>query len=69
MKFGLIEQGDDPRKFLNNFTGIQTNLKLLDESASGIGSMSIGDNDSIIRRLPLFENIDGSLIPSFLLNY
>ena len=64
MKFGLIEQGDDPRKFLNNFTGVQTNLNLLDESASGIGSMSIGDNDSIIRRLPLFENIDGSLIPS-----
>ena len=29
MKFGLIEQGDNPRKFLNNFTGIQTNLKLL----------------------------------------
>ena len=64
MKFGLIEQGDDPRKFLNNFTGVQTNLKILDQSASGIGSMSIGDNDSIIRRLPLFENIDGSLIPS-----
>ena len=64
MKFGLIEQGDDPRKFLNNFTGVQTNLQLLDESASGIGSMSIGDNDSIIRRLPLFENINGSLIPS-----
>ena len=64
MKFGLIEQGDDPRKFLNNFAGVQTNLDLLDDSASGIGSMSIGDNDSIIRRLPLFENIDGSLIPS-----
>tara|TARA_Y100001958_G_C21244719_1_gene573987 strand:+ start:490 stop:2673 length:2184 start_codon:yes stop_codon:yes gene_type:complete len=64
MKFGLIEQGDNPRKFLNNYIGIQTNLKLLDESASGIGSMSIGDNDSIIRRLPLFESIDGSLIPS-----
>ena len=64
MKFGLIEQGDDPRQFLNNFAGVQTNLDLLDDSASGIGSMSIGDNDSIIRRLPLFENIDGSLIPS-----
>ena len=69
MKFGLIEQGDDPRKFLNNFAGVQTNLDLLDDSASGIGSMSIGDNDSIIRRLPLFENIDGSLILLCLLNY
>ena len=26
--------------------------------------MSIGNNDSIIRRLPLFENINGSLVPS-----
>ena len=64
MKFGLIEQGDDPRKFLQQYTGIQTNLKNLDYSAAGIGSMSIGDNDSIIRRLPLFENINGNLVPS-----
>ena len=64
MKFGLIEQGDDPRKFLQKYSGIQTNLESLDNSAKGIGSMSIGNNDSIIRRLPLFENIDGSLVPS-----
>ena len=63
-KFGLIEQGDDPRKFLTEFSGIQTNLKLLDEAAKGIGSMSIGNNDSVIRKLPLFENINGSLVPS-----
>ena len=64
MKFGLIEQGDNPRKFLKKFSGIQTNLRILDNSAKGIGSMSIGDNDSIIRKLPLFENINGSLVPS-----
>ena len=64
MKFGLIEQGDDPRKFLQKYSGIQTNLKNLDDSATGIGSMSIGNNDSIIRRLPLFENINGNLVPS-----
>ena len=63
-KFGLIEQGDDPRKFLQKYSGIQTNLDNLDKSAQGIGSMSIGNNDSIIRRLPLFENINGSLVPS-----
>ena len=27
MKFGLIEQGDDPRKFLQRYSGIQTNLR------------------------------------------
>ena len=64
MKFGLIEQGDNPRKFLQEYSGIQTNLKGLDDSATGIGSMSIGTNDSIIRRLPLFENINGNLVPS-----
>ena len=30
MKFGLIEQGDDPRKFLQKYPGIQTNLKNLE---------------------------------------
>ena len=29
--------------------------------------MSIGTNDSIIRRLPLFENINGNLVPSLAL--
>ena len=63
-KFGLIEQGDNPRKFLQKYSGIQTNLNNLDNSAQGIGSMSIGNNDSIIRRLPLFENINDSIVPS-----
>ena len=64
MRFGLIQQGDDPRKFLREYKGIQTNLKILNSSSAGIGSMSIGNNDSIIRKLPLFENISGSLVPS-----
>ena len=63
-KFGLIEQGDNPRTFLKKYSGLQTNLDILDNSAKGIGSMSIGNNDSIIRRLPLFENINGTLVPS-----
>ena len=66
-KFGLIEQGDNPRKFLQKYSGIQNNLDNLENSAQGIGSMSIGNNDSIIRRLPLFENINGSLVPSLAL--
>ena len=64
MRFGLIQQGDDPKKFLREYKGIQTNLKILNSSSAGIGSMSIGNNDSIIRKLPLFENINGSLVPS-----
>ena len=64
MRFGLIQQGDDPKKFLREYKGIQTNLKILNSSSAGIGSMSIGNNDSIIRKLPLFENINSSLVPS-----
>ena len=32
MKFGLIEQGENQRKFLQEYSGIQTNLKGLDDS-------------------------------------
>ena len=64
MRFGLIQKGDDTKKFLREYKGIQTNLKILNSSSAGIGSMSIGNNDSIIRKLPLFENINGSLVPS-----
>ena len=64
LKFGLIEQGDNPRNFLPSYKGIQTNLLSLDNAAKGIGSMSIGTNDSIIRKLPLFENANDSLVPS-----
>ena len=29
-----------------------------------MGSMSIGNNDAIVRKLPSFENVDGQLVPS-----
>ncbi len=63
-KFGLVLQGDDPKLFLPKFKSIQSNLEILEKNAAGIGSMSIGNNDSIIRKLPSFENINGELIAS-----
>ena len=66
-KFGLVTQGDDPKQFIRNYLGAQNNIKLLDDSASGIGSMSIGNNDAIVRQLPTFERIDDQLIPSLAL--
>ena len=63
-KYGLVTQGDDPKQFIRNYLGAQNNIKLLDDSASGVGSMSIGNNDAIVRQLPTFERIDDQLVPS-----
>ena len=66
-KFGLVTQGDDPKQFVANYFGAQTNIKILDASAQGVGSMSIGNNDAIVRQLPTFERIGDQLIPSLAL--
>ena len=66
-KFGLVTQGDDPKQFITNYLGAQNNIKILDDSASGVGSMSIGNNDVIVRQLPTFERIDEQLVPSLAL--
>ena len=66
-KFGLVTQGDDPKQFIANYLGAQNNIKILDDSASGVGSMSIGNNDVIVRQLPTFERIDEQLVPSLAL--
>ena len=66
-KFGLVTQGDDPKLFIANYQGAQTNIGRLEEHAAGLGSMSIGNNDSIVRQLPTFERIDDQLVPSLAL--
>ncbi len=66
-KFGLVTQGDDPKQFIKNYLGAQNNIKLLDDSAQGVGSMSIGNNDLVVRQLPTFERIGDQLIPSLAL--
>jgi adenylate cyclase len=66
-KFGIVTQGDDPKQFIVNYLGVQNNIKLLNDSAAGVGSMSIGNNDAIVRQLPTFERIDDQLVPSLAL--
>ena len=63
-KHGLVVQGDDPKIFVRPYTGLQNNLSRLEEASAGLGSMSIGNDDVIVRTLPSFENIDGNLVPS-----
>ena len=66
-KYGLVTQGDDPKQFIKNYLGAQNNIKSLEQVAEGIGSMSIGNNDAIVRQLPTFERIGDQLIPSLAL--
>ena len=66
-KFGLVTQGDDPKQFIVNYSGIQNNINQLESSAAGVGSMSIGNNDAIVRQLPTFESIGDQLVPSLAL--
>ena len=61
----MVLQGDNPEQFLNQFSGVQNNIPMLEDASSGLGSMSIGNNDPIVRTVPTFEVINGTLIPSF----
>ena len=65
MKSGLVLQGDDPKQFLNQYSGVESNIEILENVSSGLGSMSIGNNDSIVRTIPTFELIGDQLLPSF----
>ena len=64
-KFGLVLQGDVPNQFLNKYSGIQANLPVLEAASAGVGSMSIGNDDPIIRTMPTFELVNETLVPSF----
>ncbi|MEL0199113.1 MAG: adenylate/guanylate cyclase domain-containing protein, partial [Gammaproteobacteria bacterium] len=66
-KYGLIIQGDSPKEFLPNYTGMQNNLPTLIDSSAGVGSMSIGGDSSIVRSLPTFEVVNGQIVPSLML--
>jgi adenylate cyclase len=63
-KFGLVTQGDDPKLFIRNYFSAQRNIPSLDNAAAGIGSMSIGNDDSVVRLLPTFERVGDQLVPS-----
>ena len=63
-KFGLVTQGDNPNQFLPSYTGLRSNIQMLEEGAAGLGTMSIGNNDSVVRSLPTFDRVGDTVIPS-----
>ena len=63
-KFGLVTQGDNPNQFLPTYKGLRSNIQILEEGAAGLGTMSIGNNDSVVRSLPTFDRVGETVIPS-----
>ena len=63
-KFGLVTQGDEPQQFLPAYNSMRRNISILEDGASGLGSMSIGNNDAIVRSLPAFDKVNDALLPS-----
>ena len=63
-KFGLVTQGDAPQQFLPAYNSMRRNISILEDGASGLGSMSIGNNDAIVRSLPTFDRVNDVLMPS-----
>jgi len=64
-KSGLVIQGDEPHQFLRRYSGLEQNIPLLGEASQGLGSMSIGNNNPIVRTIPTFEVVGDVLVPSF----
>jgi adenylate cyclase len=64
-KAGFAFAGDDPKPFLWAFTGAESNLPLLDNAATGIGSMNLYPNrDGVVRQVPLFFRLGDRIVPS-----
>ena len=69
-KWGIAQNGDDPRAFLDHFRGAIVNLPQLTAKAAGTGSFNTeAEHDGTVRRVPLFyalqkENGEPDIIPS-----
>ena len=64
-KLRIITKGEDPKNYLYKFKNKITSLEEINNSASGIGSISlIPSIDGIIRSVPVLLNIDDKIWPS-----
>jgi adenylate cyclase len=66
-KAGFAYGGTDPARFAPNFPGVVANLEVLEQAASGNGSLSIAPEiDGTVRRVPLVFANRGKLFPSLI---
>jgi len=66
---GTVTLGDgDPYNFVNNYTGIVTNIASLETVAWGAGHINATvERDNVTRRIPLLIQVNNQLYPSFAL--
>jgi adenylate cyclase len=65
-KAGFAFGGDDPRWFAPHFDGATASLPVLQEKATGAGSLNwLPEHDQIIRRMPMIVDAADKLHPSF----
>lgn len=58
-KWSYAQQGNDPRRFFQSYSGVVKALDVLSSSTSGLGSINSAlDSDGIIRRVPLFVRLN-----------
>ncbi len=63
---GMAHAGTDPRRLVEEIPGAISNLAQFEAGASGQGSFALGDSEgSMVRRVPLLQNIGGVLYPAF----
>ena len=66
---GFVFLGGDPLPFLHTFTGVDSNISVLEKTASGSGFFNIiPDLDSINRRIPLLAGFENQVYPSLVLS-
>ena len=65
LKAGFATVGDDPKTFVPAFAGANVNLPILDEAATGIGSINwLPDRDQVVRRIPLIYRVGEQYVPT-----
>ena len=64
-KAGFVILGQNPISSLPNFPGSIVSLENIQQNSQGIGGVTLDQtNDGVIRRIPLFLNIQSNLFPS-----
>ncbi len=65
VKAGYVILGKNPIVSLKNFSGSIVSLQNIQQNSKGVGGVTLDQvNDGVIRRIPLFLNIESNLFPS-----
>ena len=64
-KAGFASAGANPLQLVQQYPGGVGNIPVLEEVATGQGSIAVGGNPgTVVRQVPLLQNIDGKLYPA-----